>query len=171
MTKSYEYKIKNKKILNKEDEEFTFDNYISSTFNINTALNFTNYLNSNIFIILNIKKEHNVPGLYLSKIFFNDINNINNIGNKIIKNIDSEAEVLLHRNLKIKILKIKNINIKKPAYNSKSYSIKELYETNKKKVDIKKQIQIKLIYAESCPYSLPNVFIPENKFKYLCKML
>jgi len=167
MTKNYEYKIKNKQIVNKIDEEYTFNNFMSSTFNIKTALNFLG--NPGIFFIINIKKEHNVPGLFLSNLFFSDINN-NNIEKKIIDMKDTESEILINRNLTIKILKIKNIikNIKKTSF----YSIKNLYETdkiNKTKEIFKKKI--KIIYAESCPYILPEKFIPDNNFKYLCREL
>ena len=166
MTQNYEYKIKNKQILNKIDEEYTFDNFISSTFNIKTALNFLG--NPGTFFIINIKKEHNVPGLFLSNLFFNDINN--NIEKKIIDIRDTESEILINRNLTIKILKIKNIikNINKTSF----YSIKNLYKTDKtdKTEEIIKK-KIKIIYAESCPYILPEKFIPVNNFKYLCKKL
>ena len=49
-----------------ENNEFVFDNYTSTTFNIKTALNFA----SNVLLVLNIKKEHNIPGIYLSDLFF-----------------------------------------------------------------------------------------------------
>jgi hypothetical protein len=165
MTQNYEYKIKNKQIVNKIDEEYTFNNFISSTFNIKTALKFLG--NSGIFFIINIKKEHNVPGLFLSNLFFYDINNNNNIEKKIINMKDTESEILINRNLTIKILKIKNIikNIKETSF----YSIKNLYKTDKTEGIIKKKI--KIIYAESCPYILPEKFIPDNNFKYLCREL
>jgi hypothetical protein len=175
MTQNYEYKIKNKEILNKIDEEYTFDNFVSSTFNIKTALNFINSYDKKsigLFIILHIKKEHNIPGIYLSNIFFNNINNIaNNIEEKIINKKDSESEILLNRGLTIKILKIKNISFKNKN-KDKIYSIKDLYENNKKiNNNINNFKKIKIIYAESCPYNLPENFTPINNFKYLCKRL
>ena len=105
MIKNYEYKIKNKIKLNKVDQEITFDNYVSTTFNIQIAKDFSiinrrnnNKNNSNnIFLILNIKKKHKIPGIYLSSIFFNHINNnINNneLHNKFFNRIDYESEVL-----------------------------------------------------------------------------
>ena len=167
MTQNYEYKIKNKQIVNKIDEEYTFNNFMSSTFNIKTALNFLG--NPGIFFIINIKKEHNVPGLFLSNLFFLDIIPDTNIEKKIIDITDTESEILIHRNLTIKILKIKNI--KEPSF----YSIKNLYKTdNTDKTDKAHKTnkkKIKIIYAESCPYILPEKFIPDNNFKYLCREL
>lgn len=169
MTKAYEYKIKNKEILNKIDEEFTFNNYISTTFNIHTALNFINMYSgkNSIFLILHIKKEHNVPGIYLSDLFFNSVNNEKKIEKKIINTYENESEILLNRKFRIKILKIKNIIINK---DSKYYSIKSLYKDSKKNTNNNSK-KIKIVYAESCQYNLPENFIPKNNFQYFCTKL
>jgi len=171
MISRYQYKIKNNKKLNKTDEEFTFNNYISTTFNINASISFLDmYSNgaSSIFLILHIKKEHNIPGIYLSDLFFDSINNEKNIGKKITDIKDYESEILLNRKITIKILKIKNIVKKNLRY--KSYSIKNLYKDSEN--DKKSQSnKIKIVYAESCPYTLPEKFIPKNNFKYLCTRL
>lgn len=170
MTKTYEYKIKKNEILNKIDEEFTFDNYISTSFNVKTALNFTYYSNNAIFLILNIKKEHKIPGLFLSnRFFYNHLNNLNNnIEKKIVEHHESEFEILINRNLKIKILKIKTIKINNKEY----YSIHDIYKNNNGKInDNTKSRKIKLIFAESCPYIFPDSFVPQNKFQYLCYKL
>ena len=172
MTQTHEYKIKKNEILNKIDEEFTFDNYISTSFNIKTALSFIKrYSNNNILLILNIKKEHKIPGLFLSnRFFYNSLNNLNkNIEKKIVEHDESEFEILINRNFKIKILKIKNIKIN----NKKIYhSIQDIYKNNNDKInDNTKFRKIKLIFAESCPYIFPNSFVPQNKFQYLCYRL
>lgn len=161
MTKAYEYKIKNKEILNKIDEEFTF--------NIHTALNFINMYSgkNSIFLILHIKKEHNVPGIYLSDLFFNSVNNEKKIEKKIINTYENESEILLNRKFRIKILKIKNIIINK---DSKYYSIKSLYKDSKKNTNNNSK-KIKIVYAESCQYNLPENFIPKNNFQYFCTKL
>jgi len=166
MTKSYEYKIKKNEILNKIDEEFIFDNYVSTSFNIKSSLDFINDYHNNILLILNIKKEHKVPGLFLSNHFFhNNLNNLNNIEKKIVEHNESEFEILINRNFKIKILKIKNIKINHTNYSS----IKDIYD-NKINNNIKYR-KIKLVFAESCPYIIPDSFVPKNKFKYLCYRL
>jgi hypothetical protein len=172
MTQTHEYKIKKNEIPNKIDEEFTFDNYISTSFNIKTALSFIKrYSNNNILLILNIKKEHKIPGLFLSnRFFYNSLNNLNkNIEKKIVEHDESEFEILINRNFKIKILKIKNIKIN----NKKIYhSIQDIYKNNNDKInDNTKFRKIKLIFAESCPYIFPNSFVPQNKFQYLCYRL
>jgi hypothetical protein len=189
MTKNYEYKVKNKIKLNKVEQEITFDNYVSTTFNIQVSTNFStinyssNFSNSsnnnnsnnnsnmnNIFLILNIKKEHKVPGIYLSSIFFDNINNINNINNNelhqdFFNKKDYESEVLIHRNFKIKIKKIKNIYQKKKF----NFKIKELFDNKNKQNNIKNNKQkIKIVYAESCPFTFPEKFVPKNNPKYFC---
>ena len=145
-----------------ENNEFVFDNYTSTTFNIKTALNFA----SNVLLVLNIKKEHNIPGIYLSDLFFDNINNKTNLNN-FFKIHDTEFEILLHRNLKIKIKKVKNVKIdKKYIFNE---SINSLYNKDK---DTKNKIYtIKLVFAESCPFEMPQKFTLENDYKYICSRL
>jgi hypothetical protein len=175
MTSSYEYKINNKLIIDDNDKEFTFDNYISTTFNIKTAYNFTSYqnLNNKMILILNIKKEHNIPGIYLSDLFFSNSFNYSKIEKSVTSIKDYEFEILLNRNFKIKILNIKNIELEK--YKSKIFSINNLYDTKKTKKNINANkpimIKYKIIYAESCPYVFPEKFVPLKSYKYLVKKL
>lgn len=144
-----------------ENNEFVFNNYTSTTFNIKTALNFA----SNILLVLNIKKEHNIPGIYLSNLFFGNINSQKNLNN-FFKINDFEFEILLHRNLKIKIKKVKTVKIDKGYYFSSS--INELYKKDKKENNIE---TIKLVFAESCPFEIPPEFQIQNDYKYICKSL
>jgi hypothetical protein len=148
-----------KKLAFDKNNEFIFDNYVSTTFNMNTALNF----NGNIFLIINIKKEHNVPGFFISDLFFRNINNQKNLNN-FLKINEYEFEILIHRNFKIKIKEIKIIEIENKYYFKSS--INNLYSKKDKKNDTKK-IK-KLIFAESCPFEIPEDFVVQNDFKYIC---
>ena len=154
---------KNKLNLN-ENNEFIFDNYISTTFNIKTALNFA----SNILLVLNIKKEHNIPGIYLSDLFFRNINNKKDLNN-FFKIYDHEFEILLHRNLKIKIKKVKTAKIDSGYYFSSS--INELYKKESKDTKENTTRTIKIVFAESCPFEIPQEFQIQNDYKYICKSL
>jgi hypothetical protein len=147
-----------------ENNEFLFDNYISTTFNIKTGLNFA----SNILLVLNIKKEHNIPGIYLSNLFFSNINSQKNLNN-FFKTHDYEFEILLHRNFKIKIKKVKTIKIDRGYYFSSS--INELYKKDKKDKKENNTETIKIVFAESCPFEIPPEFQIENDYKYICKSL
>jgi len=170
----FKNKYKNiKKNLYKKNGEFIFNNYVSTTFNLNffniekTNFNHNKTFNpERIFLILKIKKEHNVPGIYIPQTFFNDNINFKLGLNSLTKYNDHESEILLNRNLKIKILKIKTIKIKNKF---KNHSIKDFY---KSKLNNKVPITtIKIIYAESCPYIFPEKFVPINNYKYYCKEL
>ena len=147
-----------------ENNEFVFDNYISTTFNMKTALNFA----SNILLVLNIKKEHNIPGIYLSDLFFRNINNKKDLNN-FFKIYDHEFEILLHRNLKIKIKKVKTVKIDTGYYFSSS--INELYKKESKDKKENNTRTIKIVFAESCPFEIPSEFKIENNYKYICKSL
>lgn len=139
-----------------ENNEFVFDNYISTTFNIKTALNFA----SNILLVLNIKKEHNIPGIYLSNLFFGNINSEKNLNN-FFKTHEYEFEILLHRNFKIKIKKVKTIKIDRGYYFYSS--INELYKKRKKGEKNQNNTEtIKIVFAESCPFEIPPEFQIEN---------
>ena len=147
-----------------ENNEFIFDNYISTTFNIKTALNFA----SNILLVLNIKKEHNIPGIYLSELFFRNINSKKDLNN-FFKINDFEFEILLHRNFKIKIKKVKTIKIDTDYYFSSS--INDLYKKEKKDKKENTIKSIKLVFAESCPFEIPSEFTIQNDYKYICTSL
>ena len=163
MKKQSSLSNKNKLDLN-ENNEFVFDNYISTTFNIKTALNFA----SNILLVLNIKKEHNIPGIYLSNLFFGNINSEKNLNN-FFKTQDYEFEVLLHRNFKIKIKKVKTIKIDADYYFSSS--INGLYKKEKKEKTDNNIETIKIVFAESCPFEIPQEFQIQNDYKYICTSL
>ena len=154
--------IKNKIFKNNEDE-ILFKNYSSFSINPFIPLYFMNKYNNSTsyFLILKIKKEHNIPGFFLSNIFFN--NNINFASYNLIDY--DEFEILISRNLKIKILKIKNIKINKDK--KKFLSIKNIYNLDYLKTIKTTHKNIKIIYAESLPFEFPN--IPDfNGYKYLC---
>jgi hypothetical protein len=164
MIKNSEYKKINNIKLN-INNDFTFKNYISTSFNIRTALNFIDFNDENpIFMIIRIKKEHNVPGIYLSNLFWEkNIDKIPSIEKNIIKLVDNESEILLNRNLTIKVIKIDNLKLKDVK---KYFSISDLYKKDDKTV---KNRYLKIIYAESLPYVLPETFMPKDTFKYICK--
>lgn len=147
-----------------ENNDFLFDNYISTTFNIKTALNFA----SNILLVLNIKKEHNIPGIYLSNLFFSNINSQKNLNN-FFKTHDYEFEILLHRNFTIKIKKIKTIKIDKGYYFYSS--INDIYKKEKKEKTNNNIETIKIVFAESCPFEIPQEFQIQNDYKYICTSL
>ena len=170
----FKNKYKNiKKNFYKKNGEFIFDNYVSTTFNLKLFNLHQDFLNhdkkfnhEHINLILNIKKEHNVPGIYIPQTFFNENINFKLELDSLTKYNDYESEILLNRNLKIKILKIKTIKIKNKF---KNYLIKNFY---KSKLNNKVPITtIKIIYAESCPYIFPEKFVPINNYKYYCKEL
>ena len=135
------HKTPNISFNNKDD--FLFKNYSSFSFNPFIPLNFINNRHTSYYFILNIKKEHNIPGIFLSDIFFSKYNNINGY-NKII---GDEIEIMISRNLHIKILKITKLKIKHNQYKS----IENIY-TNIKPIDK----YIKIIYAESLPFEIPD---------------
>jgi hypothetical protein len=166
MTMSSEY-IKTNKIKLNINNDFTFKNYISTSFNIRTALNFIDFNDENpIFMIIRIKKEHNVPGIYLSNLFWEkNIDKIPSIEKNIIKLVDRESEILLNRNLTIKVIKIDNLKLKDVKY---FFSISDLYKKDDK---TSKNKYLKIIYAESLPYVLPETFMPKDTFKYICKRI
>jgi hypothetical protein len=148
-------------------EEILFKNYSSFSLNPLVSINFSGTYNKNsvsYILILNIKKEHNVPGIFLSNIFFN-INTPYKYNN--IKG--DEMEILISRNLKIKILKIKIIENKINKDTSFSYkSLKEIYkEDNKKENLVNKKKIIKIIFAESLPFEYPGELNLDG-YKYLC---
>jgi hypothetical protein len=168
----FKNKYKNiKKNLYKKNGEFIFNNYVSTTFNLKLFNLHQDFLNhdkkfnpEHIYLILKIKKEHNVPGIYIPQRFFENVNNKLKLDSLVNYN-DYESEILLNRNLKIKILKIKTIKINNKFIN---YSIKNFYKhkLNNKKIPM---TTIKIIYAESCPYIFPEKFVPINNYKYYCK--
>lgn len=169
----FKNKYKNiKKKLYKKNEEFIFNNYVSTTFNLKLFNLHQDFLNHNkkfnpehLYLILNIKKKHNVPGIYIPQTLFENVNYKLGLDSLVNYN-DYESEILLNRNLKIKILKIKTIKINNKFTN---YSIKNLY---KHKLNNKvPSTTIKIIYAESCPYIFPEKFVPINNYKYYCKEL
>ena len=159
-------KIKNKVFKNNENE-ILFKNYSSFSLNPYIPLNF---INKNIdnsisyYLILRIKKEHNIPGFFLSNIFNNNLNNLNNFSS--YNSIDyDEFEILISRDLKIKILKVKNI--KKNNIVQKNLSIKKTYELKNLKSNKINYHKIKIIYAETLPFEYPSRQYFDG-YKYLC---
>jgi len=155
--------IKNKVFKNNENE-ILFKNYSSFSLNPFISLKFINkYNNKNIsyFLIIKVKKEHNIPGFFLSDIYDNKSNNFSSY-NSIY---DEEFEILISRNLKIKILKIKEIKIKNNKI-LQNLSIKNAYESKNSESKIIDK-KIKIIYAETLPFEYPKE--PNfDGYKYLC---
>ena len=154
-------KIKNKVFKNNENE-ILFKNYSSFSLNPFIPLNFINKYNKNIsyYLILQIKKEHNIPGFFLSDIYSNKLNNFSSYN---LQDYD-EFEILISRNLKIKILKIKEIKINKIQ---QQLSIKNAYELKNSKSNNVNYKRIKIIYAETLPFEYPSK--PNfDGYKYLC---
>lgn len=142
--------------LNKEKES-VIKTYSSFTFNPKVALNFI--WENGYLLILRINKKDNIPGLFLSNKFFNkDFNTINNY-NKITYD---EMEVLICRNLSIKILHKKEIKVN---FDISHQSINNIYKKDEKSIKNKK---LKIIYAESLPYIKPEKFNPTSDYQYIC---
>ena len=157
--KSQQSIINEQNLILDKNTEFIFDNYVSTTFNMNTALNFAD----SVLFVINIKKEHNIPGIFISQLFFDNIKDKKNLNN-FFKVNDYEFEILIHRNFKIKIKEIKILELEKDYYFSSS--INNLYTKRRKNKDLKKSL--KLIFAESCPFEIPGEFVVQNNFKYMC---
>jgi hypothetical protein len=164
------YDNKTNKINFKKGNNFVFDNYVSTSLNLKTCLLdfFSGYKGESIILVIKIKKKHNVPGLYLPDSFFNKslINN-DKFKKNFYKRYESEFEILVNRNFTIKINNIKKINLKK--YNKIS-RINNIYIKNKEN---KENNILKIIFAESCPYTLPEQFVlnNDNDYKYVCTSL
>ena len=143
-------------IFNKETD-ITMKNYNSFSFNPYVALQFIR-ANGYLFV-LKIKKEDKVPGIFLTNALFNSNPNFNNYS----KNKFDEMEVLISRNLKIKIIKKKEI---KTAIDIRK-SINQIYNKTNNNSNIYRKI--KIIYAETLPFERPLEFSPDrNSFKYMC---
>lgn len=156
MTLKYSLNSKNnKRNMFEINKDFIFKNFLSCSFDPNVPKYFISSLKNNnvhkYFLILKIKKEHNIPGLFLTNLLFRnkELNNFNKI-------TEYESEVLIHRNFKIKILSIKEVKRE-----SNKFSISNLYDHKNKLKET-----IKLIYAESCPFENPKPFVPKNNYKY-----
>jgi hypothetical protein len=109
-----------------------------------------------------------VPGIFLSDIYFNNISNTKNI-NDVLKINESEFEILINRNLKIKITDIKKIKLKNRIYSKKIEKIyKETKNIKTKSNGNNENVTITVIFAESCPYQLPLPFELKDNFKYIC---
>lgn len=110
-------------------DELVFKNYTSSSISRAAALNFTNIktINTNhaccLFILYNLK---NIPYIYLP--WFEVYKNKNIADSHIINADDDEAEYLLPRNLKFKII---NITIGLPLDNIKAYANKTFKQISK----------------------------------------
>ncbi len=171
----------NHKINFKKGNNFVFDNYVSTSLNMKTPLSgfFSGYRGEIIILVIKIKKEHNIPGLYLPESFFNkSIIEKDNLKKKFYKSYESEFEILVNRNFTIKINNIKKINLKNNStYISKINNIylnKNNKDDKKHKIDKKHKKHnnvLKIVFAESCPYTLPEQFVLNKDYKYICSAL
>lgn len=154
--KDYMYQKYNNFIFNKNNKEITLKGYGSFSFNPQIASGFIN--TNGYFLILKVNKKDNIPGLFLPNIFFN--NNIDY--NSFLKQSRDEIEILLPRNIKIKVIKKKEIKLSKIYPDN---SIDNIYNNKNIKNKFNK---IKIIYAETLPYTY-EPFVPDNDgFKYMC---
>ena len=155
--------------LNKNNEtEPILKTYSSFTFNPKVALNFT-YQNNGHILILRVKKEHNVPGIFLTNALFSKTPNLN-MFNQII---NDESEVFIARNLKIKILQTKEVKIVNDTFYLKN--LKRIYkqnhpnEKNNYNKIYPKYRKKKILFAETMPYIAPEPFTPYlNHSDYFC---
>jgi hypothetical protein len=151
----------------KENQSVLFKNYSSFSFDPKISLNFIGS-NGGYLLILNIKREHNIPGFFLSNIFFSDTITNKDINN-YAKNRGEEMEVLICRNLRIVIKRI----VKADSQSQTSgRSINNIYNDQKKNISKKK---ISIIYAETLPFVFPSEFLPQtnqrnkfSSFQYMC---
>jgi hypothetical protein len=154
----------------KKNNVIKFDNFLSTTFNLNIALNFANNPTDSsgkfiktenngeaILLIIKIKKEDEIPSIFSSSILFNNINNESFIREWKYAS-DEEFEILLSRNTEFKITNIKVIHNKV----KKGLSISNVYDK------LKKDNYIKLVFLESLPFQRPEPFEPKKKYKYVC---
>lgn len=154
----YTTQFYNDLIFNKETD-ITMKNYNSFTFNPYIALQFIR--ENGYLLVLKIKKEDKVPGIFLTNSLFSNNPNFNNYS----KNKYDEMEVLISRNLKIKIIKKKEI---KSALDVRK-SINDIYKNNSNKISNNLYRKIKIIYAETLPFERPLDFNPDrNRFQYMC---
>jgi hypothetical protein len=144
-------------IFNKNANEITLKMYNSFSFNPLVALNFI--YNNGYMLILKVNKKDKIPGFFLPNIFFG--NNVDY--NAFLKKSRDEAEILLPHNIKIKIIKKKEIKVSKKFLDK---SINNIYVDKNSNININKKI--KIIYAETLPYTY-QPFIPDNdEFRYIC---
>jgi hypothetical protein len=134
-------------IFNKE-KQVIMKNFNSFTFNPYVALKFVK--ENGYLLVLKIRKENKVPGIFLSNILWNNKPTFNNYSKKKYE----EMEVLISRNLKIKILKKKEIQVS----NDIIKSINDIYNKNMNYSYNK----IKIIYAETLPFEKPLDFNPDG---------
>ena len=149
---------KNNEILCKGYSSFSFSPIIAKDFASDVQLTSPT---SGLILILKINKKDHIPGLFLSNVLFGKDHQYN----KYSSEMNEEMEVLLSRNIKIKIIEKKEVYINKTRHFPSK--INNIY--NKKGSDkLLKTIQI--IYAETLPYEKPSAFKPNpGQFTYLCK--
>jgi hypothetical protein len=164
----YNFYDNNHNINFKKGSNFVFDNYVSTLLNIKAPL----YRFSSgeiIILVIKIKKEHNVPGLFLPNSFsYNSIIEKDNLKKTFYKSYESAFEILINRNFTIKINNIKKVNFKK---NNNIFKINNIYSKKDDKKDDKKNDVLTIVFAESCPYTLPEQFVLNNDYKYICGTL
>ena len=151
----------------KDNQPVLFKNYSSFSFDPKIALNFISS-NGGYLLILNIKREHNIPGFFLSNIFFSDTITNQNIDD-FAKNRGEEMEVLICRNLRIVVKRIVRADSQSQKFGR---SINNIYNDEKKNISKKK---ISIIYAETLPFVFPPEFVPKtdqpnkfSSFQYMC---
>jgi hypothetical protein len=140
--------------LNK-NKDVVLNNYNSFSLNPQVCLRFIR--ENGYLLVLKVHKKDNVPGIFISNVLFNEEPKFNDYTKKQYE----EMEILLPRKLRINILTKKEV---KTYNNNSDKSINEIY--NKKKNSFNK---IKIIYAETCSYTKPEVFTPDtDSFSYIC---
>jgi hypothetical protein len=125
----------------KVGSEILFKNFISSSYDINVAMNFTGHQKESICCLYILNGMENVPYIYIP---WNSRNYFKNM--KLAASFADESEYLLPRNLKFKIIKIENkiLNISTSDWIGKYYKdvslssldkiMKNTNRTNRKKM-------------------------------------
>ena len=145
----------------KKNDIIKFDNFVSTTFDPTISLIFAGKFEkekgNSTLLIIRVKKDHNIPAVFISNIFDNNPNNEQFKFNW--KHTTSEEyEILLSRNVEFIIKNIKIIQDK----DKKTSSLSDLYNKHKYSK------YIKLVFLESLPFKIPEPFEPEHKYKYVC---
>lgn len=148
LEKNYSYDALNYKI----GEKITFKGFTSTSLNPLIPKYF-----GNVIFVMKIRKEHKIPFIFLSSIFFKrnlKKNGTDNIVNAIKwsnwKNIDDEFEIVLPRDCEFIVKNIRNIKHKDIKIPKKFSNI-----FNNKNAE---NIDYIFYYVESLPYKFPEEF-------------
>ncbi len=139
--------------------------YLSTSLNPLIALGFSHSWGKEslkTIIKMNIKKEHNVPFIFLTDKMFSYYRTSESI-KKILKNwnktLHDEFEILLPRNFEFKVISKKIMKIRKRIEGFNSIFDKEKYE------------KVLVYEVESLPYQIPDKVTSDyfiQKIKYVC---